>query len=103
MNFKSLLQLLLLAALWGASFLFMRIAAPVIGPAILIELSLLLAALFLLVIALLLKRNLNIRQHWKHYCVLGWFNSALVVLSGVALVTGFNPLNFWRKRRPANV
>lgn len=80
MNFKSLLQLLLLAALWGASFLFMRIAAPVIGPAILIELRLLLAALFLLVIALLLKRNLNIRHHWKHYCVLGWFNSALPFL-----------------------
>ena len=30
-------ELLLLAALWGGSFLFMRIAAPVLGPVWLIE------------------------------------------------------------------
>lgn len=80
MTIKHLLQLLSLAALWGGSFLFMRIAAPVIGPAILIELRLLLAALFLLAVATFLKRHLQLRQHWKHYCILGWFNSALPFL-----------------------
>ncbi|BBB24833.1 DMT family transporter [Amphritea japonica] len=80
MNIKSLLQLCLLAALWGGSFLFMRVAAPVIGPAILIELRLLLAALFLLVVAFFLKRSLKLRRHWKHYSMLGWFNSALPFL-----------------------
>lgn len=38
-------ELLLLAALWGGSFLFMRIAAPVLGPIWLIELRVLLAGL----------------------------------------------------------
>lgn len=80
MSFKSLLQLCLLAALWGGSFLFMRIAAPVIGPAILIEMRLFLAALFLLVVALFLKRKLKLRRHWRHYSILGWFNSALPFL-----------------------
>ncbi|MGB3300496.1 MAG: DMT family transporter [Phormidesmis sp.] len=47
--------LLLLAALWGGSFLFMRIAAPVLGPVWLIEIRVLLAGLAL--IPLLLKAN----------------------------------------------
>jgi len=80
MSLRSFLQLLILAALWGGSFLFMRIAAPVLGPAILIEFRLLLAAVFLLAVALLLKRKLQLQQHWKHYAVLGWFNSALPFL-----------------------
>lgn len=80
MGLRSLLQLLLLAALWGGSFLFMRMAAPIIGPAILIEFRLLFAALFLLVVALLLKRKLHAVKHWKHYAILGWFNSALPFL-----------------------
>nr|WP_320136518.1 DMT family transporter [uncultured Amphritea sp.] len=80
MKFKNLIQLLLLAALWGGSFLFMRIASPVIGPAIMIELRLLLAALFLLGIALLLRRRLPLRQHWKHFAMLGWFNTAMPFL-----------------------
>lgn len=32
MKMRDLLELLLLAALWGASFLFLRLAAPVVGP-----------------------------------------------------------------------
>jgi len=41
-------ELLILAALWGASFLFMRVAAPVFGPVALIELRVGLAAALLL-------------------------------------------------------
>jgi drug/metabolite transporter (DMT)-like permease len=42
---------LLLSAIWGASFLFMRIGAPVLGPSTLILARVGLAALFLLVVA----------------------------------------------------
>jgi len=80
MGVRSLFQLLVLAALWGGSFLFMRMAAPVIGPAILIEFRLLLAALFLFVVALLLRYKLQLKQYWKHYAILGCFNSALPFL-----------------------
>lgn len=41
-------ELVILAALWGGSFLFMRVAAPQFGPAALIELRVGLAALLLL-------------------------------------------------------
>lgn len=49
-------ELLLLAALWGGSFLFMRVASPVLGPVWLIESRVLLAGLALL--PLLLRFNL---------------------------------------------
>ena len=37
MNTANFIRLLVLAAIWGSSFLFMRISAPVLGPALLIE------------------------------------------------------------------
>ncbi|NMG43372.1 EamA family transporter [Aromatoleum toluvorans] len=45
---RDVLELVILAALWGGSFLFMRVAAPQFGPAALIELRVGLAALLLL-------------------------------------------------------
>ncbi|ELX10368.1 permease of the drug/metabolite transporter [Janthinobacterium sp. HH01] len=80
MSTANLFRLIFLAAIWGGSFLFMRIAAPVLGAAVLIEYRVLFASLFLAVIALVLKKPLNLRQHWKHYLILGLFNSALPFL-----------------------
>jgi drug/metabolite transporter (DMT)-like permease len=80
MSTANLLRLFLLAAIWGGSFLFMRIAAPVLGAAVLIEYRVLFASLFLAVIGLFLKKKLDLRQHWKHYLILGLFNSALPFL-----------------------
>jgi drug/metabolite transporter (DMT)-like permease len=80
MNTANLLRLILLAAIWGGSFLFMRISAPVLGPAVLIELRVLFAALFLAAVGLVLKKSLHLRAHWKHYFILGFFNSALPFL-----------------------
>jgi len=80
MNTANLLRLVSLAAIWGGSFLFMRIAAPVLGPAVLIEFRVLLAALFLAAVGLFLKKRLDLRSHWKHYFILGFFNSALPFL-----------------------
>lgn len=80
MNNASLIRLLVLAAIWGASFLFLRIGAPVLGPALLIEGRLILAALFLLAVGMALGKRLEIRRHWRHYLVLGLLNSALPFL-----------------------
>ena len=85
MNTVNMLRLVALAAIWGGSFLFMRIAAPVLGPAVLIEYRVLFAALFLLVVAWVMGRRgkgvpLDLRANWKHYLMLGFFNSALPFL-----------------------
>jgi drug/metabolite transporter (DMT)-like permease len=75
-----MLRLVLLAAIWGSSFLFMRICAPVLGPAVLIEYRVAFAAIFLAVVGLVLKKRLDLASHWKHYLILGLFNSALPFL-----------------------
>ena len=76
----SLCRLLTLSAIWGASFLFMRIAVPALGPAWLIELRVALAALFLAAVALWQRRALMLRKHWRHYMILGGFNTGLPFL-----------------------
>jgi drug/metabolite transporter (DMT)-like permease len=80
MTIANLLRLILLAAIWGGSFLFMRISAPVLGPAVLIELRVLFAALFLAAVGFALKKRLQLRANWKHYFILGFFNSAFPFL-----------------------
>ncbi|KAF7788416.1 hypothetical protein PRUB_a3071 [Pseudoalteromonas rubra] len=77
MPLTSFLRLICLAAIWGGSFLFMRIAAPTFGPAYLIEFRVSFAALALLVIALYLKQYLHFRAHARHYFILGLLNTAL--------------------------
>jgi drug/metabolite transporter (DMT)-like permease len=77
MSRKDFSILLLLAFSWGASFLFMRIASPELGPVVTTELRVALAAATLLLFAAVTKRKLGIRQHWKQFLVLGSINAAL--------------------------
>ncbi|MDA0265503.1 MAG: DMT family transporter [Cyanobacteria bacterium] len=71
------LELVILAALWGGSFLFMRIAAPELGPIWLSECRVLLAGLVLL--PLVIRRGLwpELRRHARPLMVVGFLNSAL--------------------------
>jgi len=55
----------------------MRIAAPVLGPVVLIELRVLVAGVALLLYSLALRRHLDLRKRWMHYLVIGIINSAL--------------------------
>jgi drug/metabolite transporter (DMT)-like permease len=88
MDLPSLIRLLSLAAIWGASFLFMRITAPILGTVLLTEARLFIAALFLLIVAFWLNKQLNVRENWRHYLTLGSINSALpFLLFGYAAYT----------------
>lgn len=77
MNIKELAALFFLAALWGASFLFMRISAPVIGPALTIELRVLLAGVALLLYAWLFRKTASLKPHWKEFLIVGALNAAI--------------------------
>lgn len=72
-----LVRFVLLAALWGSSFLFMRMGAQEFGALPTAGLRVAIAALFLL--PLLLWRGLGpqLVQHWKKILFIGVFNSAL--------------------------
>lgn len=88
MTAASLLRLLLLSAIWGGSFLLIRIGAPALGPVPLMEARVLLAVLFLAAVAVVLRRPLAWRTHWRHYLLVGFFNSALpFLLFGYAALT----------------
>ena len=55
----------------------MRIAVPQIGPTWLLELRLFSAALFLLFVSLWMGQALRVSRYWRHYAVLGVFNTAV--------------------------
>jgi drug/metabolite transporter (DMT)-like permease len=76
MPFKTLLQLVALSALWGASFLFIRIASPVLGPAVLAGLRISLAALTLACIMRALGQRWPWAQ-WRELLVIGILSVAL--------------------------
>ncbi|UXY15766.1 DMT family transporter [Chitiniphilus purpureus] len=80
MNTASALRLILLAAIWGASFLFMRLSVPVLGPVIPAAGRVMVGAAFLGTAALLWVRTPLQRTHWRHYAILGLFNTALPFL-----------------------
>jgi drug/metabolite transporter (DMT)-like permease len=80
MSLASLVRLLALSAIWGASFLFMRLGAPVLEPVALIAGRVLSAALFLAIVGAALRKPLHLCRNGLHYLVLGLFNSALPFL-----------------------
>ncbi len=77
MRTRDLADLFLLAALWGASFLFMRIAGPEFGPVALVDVRVALAAALLA--ALLLARGglRTLRERAVPLAFVGIMNSAL--------------------------
>jgi drug/metabolite transporter (DMT)-like permease len=77
MKARDLSALLLLAAIWGASFLFMRAAAPEFGAFALVFVRVGLASLVLLPLLFWQGQWPMLRQHWRAIAVVGLLNSAL--------------------------
>jgi drug/metabolite transporter (DMT)-like permease len=76
MKIKDIAALLSLAALWGASFLFIRIASPALGPFLTIQGRVTIAAAALLIYMALLRLSPEFKQRWKQYLILGALNAA---------------------------
>lgn len=77
------IALLLLGAIWGASFLFIGFAVESFGPVMLMFLRVFIAGLILVIVAKVTHRhhqttvNLNLREKWRNYLVIGLLNSAI--------------------------
>jgi drug/metabolite transporter (DMT)-like permease len=67
----------MLGAVWGAAFLFIRVAVPALGPFLLVELRVGLAAATLLLYVLAAGRVPKIRSRWRSFLILGFFNAAV--------------------------
>ena len=67
----------MLGALWGGSFLFIRVAVPALGPFLLVELRVGLAAAALFLYAMAAGSMPKIRSRWRSFLVLGFLNAAV--------------------------
>jgi drug/metabolite transporter (DMT)-like permease len=76
MRTRELCGLILLAALWGASFLFIRIAAPALGPFPLMAGRVVLAAGVLALVAALRRTRVPLRPFAGRLLVLGLIHAA---------------------------
>jgi len=77
MNFASSLRLILLAMIWGSSFLFQRVAVPELGPNWVATGRLVLGALVLVIVMLAMRKPLHLRKNAGAYIWIGFINSAL--------------------------
>lgn len=69
-------RLVALAAIWGGSFPFMRVAAPALGPAWTAELRVLLGGLVLLAWLRASGVEVGLRRNWRAYFIVGGFGVA---------------------------
>lgn len=74
------LRLVVLAMIWGSSFLFQRVAVPELGTGLTAGGRIALAALALWLILATLRRPLDWRANWREYFICGALNSALPFL-----------------------
>jgi drug/metabolite transporter (DMT)-like permease len=93
MKSRDVLELLALGAIWGSSFLFMRVAAPEFGPVALIAVRVIVAALVLLPLLAWTRAAPAIKAHWRPLALMGVVNTALpfslFAYSTLALPAGF--------------
>jgi drug/metabolite transporter (DMT)-like permease len=78
MGARDLGALILLAALWGASYIFIRVAVPALGPFVLMSARVALASGTLAFYAVILARGMpKFRSRWKEFLIVGATNSAI--------------------------
>ena len=91
-----IVEMLALAAIWGASFLFMRIGAGEFGAVPLAMLRIAGGALLLLPLVLLRGQTHELRRHWRAIGVVGLLNSALpyslFALAALAINAGLSAI-----------
>ena len=69
--------MLALGALWGGSFLFIRVAVSSLGPLLLMELRVGIASLALVLFAAAVGRRPKLRARWRQFLLIGTLNAAI--------------------------
>lgn len=77
MRTRDVAALFLLAAIWGAAYLCIRVAAPVLGPLVLMDLRVVLAAAALVVWSAFRRQTLRLAPYRRQLLVLGTLQAAL--------------------------
>ncbi|HWA38916.1 MAG TPA: DMT family transporter [Burkholderiales bacterium] len=77
MRSADLVRLVVLGAIWGGSFIFIRVTAPALGPFWMAEGRVLLGGLALLAWFAVTRFDPQWRAHWRFYALIGTVNSAI--------------------------
>jgi drug/metabolite transporter (DMT)-like permease len=92
---KHFVQLIALSALWGASFLFIRVASPVLGPNVLAALRVGTAALTLTILMRAMRHSWPM-SHWRELLLVGLLSVAcpflLFAWAALQLPAGYSAL-----------
>ncbi len=80
MRLADVARLIALALIWSASFVFIRVLAPVLGPVWVATSRMLLGGLALVLAFVVLRIHLDVRKHWRAYLFVGILNSSLPFL-----------------------
>ncbi len=70
-------RLVLLAAIWGASFIFIRVLAPALGPVLTVTTRVLIGGAVLIAYCRAIGFDTGLSRHWRQYVVIGLVNSTL--------------------------
>ncbi len=96
MSRRDVIDFVLLSAIWGASFLFLRVAAPEFGPLALIGLRSGIAVLCLLPLVLMREGKTQMLNHVRELTVVGIVNAVipftLLAYAATSLTAGFTAL-----------
>lgn len=96
MPIASIIDFVLLAAIWGASFLFMRLAVVDFGAVATAAVRVAIATAVLMPLMLWRGHGKAFRQHWKAVCLIGVINSGLPFLlfafSLLSITTGLSAI-----------
>lgn len=85
---KAHVELLLLAAIWGASFMFMRVGSPEFGPILFTTFRTGIGAAFLIVCLMYYKETKALNGRWRDIFIVGALNTAIpFALFGYATLT----------------
>ncbi len=77
MRASDIFRLVLLAAIWGGSFVFLRVVAPALGPIVTADLRVLIAWGALTIYCRAVGLDVGWRRFWRQYLVIGALNAAL--------------------------
>jgi len=76
-SLRDIFELIFLSAIWGSSFLFLRLTSPVFGPIFLIEMRVLSGLVVLLPLVLFLGKRAEFQKHWKMIATVSLMNMAI--------------------------
>ena len=76
-SLRDISELIFLSAIWGSSFLFLRLTSPVFGPIFLIEMRVLSGLTVLLPLVLFLGKLAEFQKHWKMIATVSLMNMAI--------------------------